>query len=143
MRRHLASTSCAVALVLLGCGSSEEDPPKEALATYFQALREGNGPEACALATPGYQEHLLRGADAPPIAGSEKLGCEARVSQTRKQYGEARLAKWTDYEVVDAEVDGEDALVTIRLTDSTGTERTTPCPLKNQGGDWKVASDCE
>lgn len=66
-RLRITSVSLAAALAAAGCGSASSGP-KDAVAQFFTAIRNGDGAKACSLLTPEAQKQAVTGSQSCPAS---------------------------------------------------------------------------
>jgi hypothetical protein len=131
MRRRpgvTATALCIAALAAAGCGS-DAGTSDGATATFFTALGEGNGKEACALISSARSQSLVL----DPVAKG-KGSCEERVKKIPKQRRE------TFATVIAEPVPGTGGkTVTARFEDKSGSP-TVPYSVSmvKSGEDWQL-----
>ena len=112
-RMLLALAAIAAIVVAIGvamCGGADTSSPDAAVRSYFSAIADGNGEEACGIATEDFQQEAVASVVGTP---SEGASCEEAVDNVPEEAREV-----IDDVTVETEETGEDEAVVAVTVDS-------------------------
>jgi hypothetical protein len=112
------------ALLLAGCGGSEEARVRATVQAYGQAFTDGDAGKACALLTRGARR-IIEAATDESCAAVMKSGLSAEDMAGRRAFGQITVES--------VHVDGDDA--TVKAKGRDGTIR-----LRKESGRWRIAA---
>jgi hypothetical protein len=131
-RRRAAVAALGLALAVAGCGKSDEDKARDAVRGYFDAVADGDGPEACGHLASEARKGLEAGAAS---AGAGPGGCGRTLDRLLDAPNARRIRRsFDEVEVGGAKLKGDTGTVTIR-----GAAGEVPLPVRKEDGGWRVA----
>lgn len=129
LRPAIALVVASLSLAAAGCGASDEERIRGAIADLQQAYADGDIGRACELMTRGAQRHLGEAAHDAPVTCVHDLRSMARGNAARRGARDI-----TRPAVTGVRVSGDRATVTLRV----GSSVVSHVPMRREDGDWKV-----
>jgi Domain of unknown function (DUF4878) len=117
------------AAALTGCGASDEEQVRSAVADYVEAVVEGDGDRACELMTGRARRTALAAA---AFTGGD--GCSGVMGRLREFYDDGELRAMREFEIEGVRIEGERAEVTVPETVDDGDDTV----LRKVEGEWLI-----
>jgi len=114
------------AIVIAGCGESDEDQVRTQVDTIYDTFAEGDGEAACRLVT---EEAKTQSQE------DQGVTCEEGVADQARDLTPDQKRRLSNLEISEVKIDGDNATVTVK-----SDEDQQVIKLKKDGDEWKLAS---
>jgi hypothetical protein len=123
--------------LLAGCGGDEASDAEQVVATYLEAIADGDGENACEQLTEAVQRQLIDAAPAEASAG----GCPAAAAAVAGALSEQQRRQLRESQYGEVTVDGASA--TVPIQGGRTVQLTKMSPGAYEPGSWRISGGLE
>jgi hypothetical protein len=134
-RMLLALAAIAAIVVAVGiamCGGADTSSPDAAVRSYFSAVADGDGEEACGIATPEFQQEAVTSVVGTP---SEGESCEEAVANVPDEAREVI----EDVTVETEETGSDEAVVAVTIDSDDFSDAPLRFDVVRGDDGWRIA----